>query len=121
MLEADMLAEKRGFPRISVKIAVKYRVIEDEVEIKSVFERRKKEQNTETIDISLGGLYIVAVQALTVKSILRLDISLPGTKGTLTAFAEVMWSNETGGGVRFLTMKEEDSASLKAYLDSISS
>lgn len=114
--DANMFIEKRVFPRISIKIPVKYRLIEDQKELDSVFERRKREQTTSTMDVSLGGLYIVAEQILKVGSILRLDISVPNRPDLISAFAEVVWSNETGGGLHFLAMREDDVESLKAYL-----
>lgn len=113
--------EKRVYPRVSVKMPVKYRVIEDQKEIDSVFERKKKEQTSRTMDLSLGGLYLVADQTLAVGSILRLDISIPSQSSLISAFAEVVWSNETGGGLHFLAMKEEDVESLKNYINQISS
>ncbi len=121
MPEANMFMEKRVYPRVSVKMPVKYRVIEDQKEIDSVFERKKKEQTSRTMDLSLGGLYLVADQTLAVGSILRLDISIPSQSSLISAFAEVVWSNETGGGLHFLAMKEEDVESLKNYINQISS
>ncbi len=112
-----MFLEKRVHPRVSVKIPVKYRVIEDQKEIETVFERKKREQTSQTMDVSLGGLYLVADQVLNVGSILRLDITLPEISHVISAFAEVVWSNETGGGLHFLAMKEEDVDSLKNYLN----
>lgn len=120
MPEANMFVEKRVHPRISVKIPIKYRLIEDQKELETVFERKKKEQTTRTMDVSLGGLYIVAEQLLNIGSILRLDISLPGSASLISAFAEVVWSNETGGGLHFLAMKEDDVESLKNYLSQVS-
>ncbi len=63
--------------------------------------------------MSLGGLYIVAEQILNVGSILRLDVSLPEKSSLISAFAEVVWANETGGGLHFLAMKEDDVEFLK--------
>jgi c-di-GMP-binding flagellar brake protein YcgR len=117
MPDANMFLEKRVHPRVSVKIPVKYRVIEDQKEIETVFERKKREQTSQTMDVSLGGLYLVADQVLNVGSILRLDITLPEISHVISAFAEVVWSNETGGGLHFLAMKEEDVDSLKNYLN----
>jgi c-di-GMP-binding flagellar brake protein YcgR len=119
MPEADMFMEKRIHPRLSAKISIKYRVIEDQKEIETVLERKKKEQTTSTVDVSLGGLYIVSEQVLNLGSILRLDISLPNQTALISAFAEVVWANETGGGLHFLAMKEEDVTMLKTYLDKI--
>ena len=116
MPEANMFIEKRAHPRVSVKIPIKYRVIEDQKELETVFERKKKEQTTRTVDVSLGGLYVVADKSLSIGSILRLDISVPDRPALISAFAEVVWSNETGGGLHFLAMKEEDVEVLKAYL-----
>lgn len=120
MPEANMFVEKRIHPRVSVKIPVKYRVIEDQKELETVFERKKREQTTRTMDVSLGGLYIVADQVLNIGSILRLDISLPERASLISAFAEVVWANETGGGLHFLAMKEDDAESLKFYLVNLS-
>jgi c-di-GMP-binding flagellar brake protein YcgR len=120
MPEANMFVEKRIHPRVSVKIPVKYRVIEDQKELETVFERKKREQTTRTMDVSLGGLYIVAEQILNIGSILRLDISIPERSSLISAFAEVVWANETGGGLHFLAMKEDDADSLKSYLVKIS-
>jgi c-di-GMP-binding flagellar brake protein YcgR len=120
MPDANIFVEKRVHPRLSAKISVKYRVIEDQKEIETVFERRKKEQSTRTMDLSLGGLYIVADQPPGVGSILRLDISIPTQTSLISAFAEVIWANETGGGLHFLAMKEDDVESLKSYLQQIS-
>jgi c-di-GMP-binding flagellar brake protein YcgR len=114
--DANMFVEKRIHPRVSIKIPVKYRLIEDQKELDSVFERRKREQSSSTMDVSLGGLYIVAEQILKVGCILRLDISVPNRPSLISAFAEVVWSNETGGGLHFLAMREDDVESLKAYL-----
>jgi c-di-GMP-binding flagellar brake protein YcgR len=116
MPDANMFMEKRIHPRVSVKIPVKFRVIEDQKELETVFERKKKEQTTRTMDVSLGGLYIVADQILNVGSILRLDVSLPEKSSLISAFAEVVWANETGGGLHFLAMKEDDVEFLKNYL-----
>ena len=120
MPDAHMYVEKRVHPRVSVKIPVKYRIIEDQQELETVFERKKKEQNTRTMDVSLGGLYIVADQILNIGSILRLDVSLPEKTSLISAFAEVVWANETGAGLHFLAMKEEDVEALKAYLAKVS-
>jgi c-di-GMP-binding flagellar brake protein YcgR len=117
MPEANMFMEKRVHPRVSVKIPVKYRVIEDQKEIETVFERKKREQTSQTMDVSLGGLYLVSEQVMNVGSILRLDIAIPDNSRMVSAFAEVVWSNETGGGLHFLAMKEEDVDALKNYLN----
>jgi hypothetical protein len=119
MIEANIFTEKRLSPRVTVKIPVKYRLLKDKGEIESVLERRKKDQNAETIDVSLGGMYIVSEKRLEIGSVLHIEIALGDYKHTLKAFAEVVWANKTGGGLRFLTMKDEDVESLRFYLDNL--
>ena len=116
MPEANLFLEKRVHPRVPAKIAVKYRIIEEQKEIESIFARKKKEKTSQTLDVSMGGLYLVADQVIEVGSILRLDIEIPGKSPMISAFAEVAWSNEAGLGLHFLAMKETDMASFKDYL-----
>lgn len=120
MIEANIFTEKRANPRVVVKLPVKYRMLEDKTEIKSIVQMKNKDQSGQTIDVSLGGMYIVSEKALDVGVMLRIDISLQDHKKPITAFAEVVWANETGGGLRFLTIKDEDIASLRAFLDNMS-
>lgn len=121
MPEAYLQKEKRVDPRISIKIPVIFRVIDDQEEIETLFERKRKEKHTHTLNISLGGMSIVAGEALKDQSILSLDILISGSEKILKAIAEVVWSNEMGGGIRFLTMNEDDIETLKDYLDKAAS
>lgn len=73
------------------------------------------------MDLSLGGMHIFADQVLREGAILNFEISLPGLSETLSAFAEVVWANETEGGLHFLEMKEVDLGALRAYLRKASS
>src|SRR6185369_1420412 len=120
MHEANIFLEKRTAPRIAIKVPIKYQSIDDRVEIKSLLERHKKDQPAQTIDISVNGMYIVSDQPLEKGGILRIDLSIRGAKSVLTAFAEVVWANETGGGLRFLSMKDEDRETLRTYLEQLS-
>ena len=121
MPEAYLLKERRVYPRISLKIPVVFRVLDDQEEIKSVIELRKKEKHGHTMDVSLGGLCIVTDQPLREGSILSLEITIPDLAKALKAMAEVVWSSESGGGIRFLTMDENDMETLKSYLSKASS
>jgi hypothetical protein len=116
MPEAYLLKERRVHPRIAVKIPVVFRVLDDQEEINDVFEWGKKVKHRHALDVSLGGMFIATDQPLREGNILSLEISIPDTLNELKAMAEVVWSSETGGGIRFLTMNEEDTKSLKAYL-----
>ncbi len=117
MPEGNMFLEKRVHPRVAVKVAVKYRVIEEQAEIESVFARKNRDKTSQTLDVSLGGMYLVADQVITVGSILRLDMNIPGQTSPIAAFAEVAWSNESGLGLHFLALKDTDEDLLKAYVN----
>lgn len=120
MPEAKMHIEQRSNPRISVIIPVKYRVIEEPKEHETVTAFIKKQLTTKTADVSLGGLYIMADHVPNIDSVLALEISLPGNSSPIAAFAKVVWSNATGGGLHFLSIKNEDVDSLNAYLAKVS-
>lgn len=121
MPEAYLQSEKRVDPRFAVRIPIIFRAMDDKDEIKSLLDRDKKEKKAHTLNISLSGMCLVTGKALTVGNVLSLDIMLPGSTRILRAIAEVVWSNETGGGIRFLSMKEGDMQSFKTYLDEVAS
>ncbi len=121
MPEAFLLKEKRVHPRITVKIPLVFEVIDDQEEIDSLHNRKKKEVHHPTLNVSLGGMFIMAGQPLKDGNILNLEILIPGSLKKLNLTAEVVWSNEMGGGIQFLTIDKGDMKSLKAYLDKVSS
>ncbi len=120
MFDAKVFSEKRVHPRVQVGIPVKYKLIEDHGEIKSIMDRQKKNQEAKTVDISLGGMYIVSKEMLRSGNLLKIDMILGGTHGTLIAFAEVIWSNETGAGLKYLSMKDDDVETLKTFISGVS-
>jgi hypothetical protein len=120
MPKASLHKEKRVYPRISVTMPVHYRVLEDQKAIESLQERRQKEMGAITRDVSLGGMFLVAEKPLTAGHMLVLHISVPGHPGRLSAYAEVVWSNDGGGGLRFLAMSDGDLEIFQTYMDSIS-
>ncbi len=119
MPEANLFLDKRLHSRVLVKIPVTFRLMDDHKEITIVREMGTRVKTGQTMDTSLGGMYIVAETPLKTGDILSLKISIPGRTAPTTAFAEVMWSNATGAGIRFLAMKEEDIKLLEAFLESL--
>jgi|SRR5579859_396700 len=109
--------EKRVHPRISAKIPITYRIFEENLEIKSLLERAEKNKTTHTLDVSLGGLFIFSKEPVTERSLMKLEMSIPDNPSKLRAMAEVVRSNESGTGVRFLAIEEEDVQFLKVYLE----
>lgn len=120
MPEANIFLDKRAHPRVPARIPVNYLVMEDHKEIRNIRELGSKTKVGQTQDTSLGGMFIVADQALNGGDILNLKISIPSRSVPLSAFAEVVWSNTSGAGLHFLAIKEEDSIDLDAYLKKIS-
>ena len=116
MPEANKFIEKRVYPRVAVNIPVKYRIVEDPTNIKTVLERKYGEENSHTMNVSLGGLYVVADHVLDQDSILRMEITLPEISNMITVYAEVEWSNDTGWGLHFEAIREDDLDALKNYL-----
>ncbi len=117
MPEAKMFIERRQHPRVQLAVPVKYRVIDDQKEIANLLERKKRDLQSKTVDLSEGGVYIGAPVILSVGTILRIEINLSDGGSLLSAFAEVVWANDTGAGLRYLAMKEEDAVRLKDHLD----
>src|ERR1019366_351860 len=108
MPEANLFLDKRLHSRVPVKIPVTFRLMDDHKEITNIREMATKVKTGQTMDTSLGGMYIVAETTMKTGDIISLKISIPERTAPTTAFAEVMWSNATGAGIRFLAMKDED-------------
>ena len=116
MAQLNKSAEKRANPRVSLEMPLKCRLMEGVIHAESISEMRKRTINSTSVDVSLGGMYIRVEQPLSVGTIMALDFSLPEKSANLSAFAEVVWTNEEGAGVHFLALKEEDMESLKVTL-----
>ncbi len=111
MPEGNIFVEKRTHPRVAEKIPIKYYIFEDPIQ-----ECIKREKNSQSLDLSLGGLYLKADQDLKVGTILRLNITLPTMTELIPTFAEVVWVSPKGAGLHFLVMSEDDETALKAYI-----
>jgi len=120
MGDAQVYREKRVYPRVEVSLRVKYKLIEDPKELGTILKDGKKDMDAQTMDISLSGMYIVSDKPLKKGNLIRIDIPIDAKGTTLPTFAEVMWAVGPKSGLQFLSMKEEDAETLKAYLDSLS-
>ncbi len=116
MPEANMFLEKREHPRISVKIPVQYYLAKDEGEFEHIVQWRLQEKNAEVLDLSVSGMHIVVDQKFLLGSVARFDMKLPNKPEPLTLFAEVVWVNNTGAGLHFIEMLNEDVECLKEYM-----
>ena len=116
MPETDKFIEKRIHPRVPINLPVKYRVIEEQAILTSARDRKSRDQTSYTLNVSLGGLFLVTDQIRDLESILRLEISIPDIHHMITAFSEVVWSNITGAGLHFEAIKEKDLEVLYDFL-----
>ena len=119
MGEGQVFREKRVYPRVEVSLRVKYKLIDDPKELSNILKDGKRDMDAQTLDISLSGMYIVSDKPLKKGNLIRIDIPLGDKKTTLATFAEVMWAAGPKSGLKFLSMNEEDSETLKKYLDSV--
>ena len=108
--------EKRAYRRVPINTPVNYHVISDGNGYGSIA-RFDEVKASNSMDISVGGLYLSTVHTLDPGSILGLKISLPSKTEWVSAFGEVAWSNKTGSGLRFLAMHDDDVKALKDFID----
>ena len=120
MTSEAMFKEKRVYPRFAVEFPVKYRLVDGIQAVDNVTELRKREVNSQTMDLSLGGMFIASPQRLDVGSILTFQCVLPKNLGSFSAFGEVVWANGTGGGVHFLAIREDSQKLLATVLEKAS-
>ena len=110
----ESFLERRSNTRKPVKIPVQYHLVEDPKELKDL-----KGKTALAKDLSLDGMYIKTDKAANVGDIIRLDVSMPEKSKQLCAFAEVVWANPKGAGLRLMLMAIEDKEDLQAYLDKV--
>ncbi len=103
--------EQRHQSRVPVKIPVQFELVEDPKELDEL-----KSRTGLAKDLSLDGMFVKTDKSVKPGDVFRLDISLPEKSKQLFAFAEVVWANETGAGLRLMLMAVEDKEELKGYL-----
>jgi hypothetical protein len=113
MSDKKSFLEKRLQSRVAVKIPVQFRQVTDPQELK------KLKGNTGLAkDLSLDGMHLKTPGKAEKGDIFRLDISLPvKPRKQLFAFAEVVWVNGKGAGLKLLLMPSEDKEDLQHYLE----
>jgi len=117
MPDAKMFLDRRKHQRVQTSIPVRYRIVDDQKEIASLMERRRRDQQSTTIDLSEGGAYIATSELVGAGNLIRLEVKLPGALAPLSAFAEVVWANESGCGLRYLAMKDDDAKKMREFIE----
>ena len=116
MENAKMFIERRLFPRYKIQFPVQCCLVGDKNEIDTIKDFSKKDLNAITRDLSLGGMQIELEQPMKVGDVLAFEIPLPGGADSISASAEVIWTDGKINGLHFLIISEEDLTILKAYL-----
>jgi PilZ domain len=115
----NLFAEKRAHERVPLKMPVRYRVLEENYSARNLNELSKNENQSQTLDTSLGGLCVAQDGRLITGNILNLKLLLPGRDEIITAFADVVWATQTLAGLHFLAVKEKDLELLSQQLKRI--
>lgn len=103
--------EKRAYPRVEMRIPVKYRVVADlnQVSLDRVVSE-VVEQNS--INMSAGGACIRTDEKLPQDAIVVLMFEIPGMGGPVKTVAKVAWCEEDAAigfkvGLQYLLLSEE--------------
>ena len=121
MTDAQIYVEKRKFKRIDKKITVTYKIVSMPAEVAKIKTAAEKNE-TETANISVGGIQLIDDRALTPEQIVRLEIKLEKNPNAIVTFAEVKWSAKDDNikryrtGIEFLVLKEEDKAAIEEII-----
>jgi c-di-GMP-binding flagellar brake protein YcgR len=117
MPKAKMILERRGSPRLSMMIPVKYRLERDEKVLRGIEDWRSEENNALTLDMSLGGMQIAVDRSLAVGDVLHFDIHLLDKARNASVYAKVIRTGKGKAGLQFLMMNDGEREALKAFFD----
>jgi c-di-GMP-binding flagellar brake protein YcgR len=113
--------EKRKFKRVDKRITVTYKVVSMPSEVEKIRDAATKNE-TESANISVGGIQLIDDMALTPDQIVRLEIKLENNPNLIVTFAEIKWSAKDDNikrfrtGIEFLVLKEEDKEAIEEII-----
>jgi c-di-GMP-binding flagellar brake protein YcgR len=113
MPDAQIYIEKRRHKRVDKKVTVTYKVVSMPSEIEKIKSAAEKNE-TQTANISVGGIQLIDEAGLSPEQILRIELKLESIKSNIVTFAEVKWSAKDDNikkyrtGIEFLVLKDED-------------
>jgi len=110
--------EKRKYPRLPLNMGIKYEIADPQV---------PGTENTQTINISAGGICIIAFKEMAVGLNLNLRFFLPDDENTIQAKGRIAWAQEfsvgSGNhkayniGIEFTQIAEADSKKITKYVN----
>lgn len=77
--------EKRKFPRLPINVGIKYEITDP---------KAAETKSTQSKNISVGGICIIALEKMPVGSTLNLNFFLPDDKKIIKAKGKIAWSKE---------------------------
>ncbi len=114
MPEGDIFIERRQHKRVDFHFKVKYKIVTADVD-----KIRKDAREADSINVSTGGMQLVANEEFQSTQVLRLEFSLKGHENPIVTFAEIKWcahgddSKQFKSGLEFLVLKDEDEQILR--------
>lgn len=117
MFKAKITMERRGTPRFSINLPVKYKLERNEKVLQKIDDWRQTENNAYTLDVSVGGMQIAVDQPLTVGDVLQFEINLLNKSRKVVVYAKVIRTNKKSAGIQFLMMKDEEREALEAFFE----
>lgn len=120
MAEGNIFLDKRAHTRILVKLPITFNVLTGKSKDLDLMEEEGNLKNAESWDTSIGGMYLISDQKLEPATQLALKIHVPQTKEHLKVLAEVVWSDGSGAGLKFIAMKEATVKALENFIKGIS-
>ncbi|MBN1697474.1 MAG: PilZ domain-containing protein [Spirochaetales bacterium] len=112
----DRPFEKREYRRLDINIAVSYDL-----------DKGRKWTETETKNLSAGGICLLTKEALQAGTHLTLKFRLPDTSESLEVRGEIMWNQKYvindeeyyDNGIKFIAMSERERGLIGKYIDGI--
>jgi hypothetical protein len=111
---SNSVTDRRRHPRVKCNLPVKIRRMEDPAATLSNDTRREFAMTA--VNVSQGGLCLQAMQPIGSNDLYRISIDIPDREVKVTAFGEVIWSDDMKGGVHFLAIHEDQENYLKDFV-----
>jgi len=114
--KAKITVEKRGSPRFSISVPVKYRREKDEKVLQQTGGPDEGGNSAYTLDLSLGGLQLALDPPLVAGEVLHIEIPLLNRK-KVGVHARVIRAGRRKAGLQFLEMTDVERGALQSFFD----
>ena len=108
--DKDNYIEKRKYPRLHLRIKLDCEL--SQVSTPSIYALIQFNSK----NISSGGVFVEGIKNLPEGQVINLEFSMPEDDKTINVKGLVMWSDNTGSGVRFLTLGIDEFEMISDYV-----